>query len=130
MAVIVDEHGGVSGIVTLEDVVEEIFGEITDESDRNTQDLVRLKGKKWLVAGRMDVDDLNKQLPELGIPESANYDTFSGYFLEQIERIPTQGESIRINNWAITVKDMDGNRIQSFIVKSAEDTAGSPAEKQ
>lgn len=122
MAVVVDEHGGVSGIVTLEDVVEEIFGEITDETDKNTDDIVRLKGKIWLVAGKIDVDDLNKELA-LGIPESANYDTFSGFFLEQIERIPKPGESIRLNNWLITVKDMDGNRIQSFILKTGDEPA-------
>ena len=120
MAVVVDEHGGVSGIVTLEDVMEEIFGEITDESDRNTPDIVQLKGKKWLVSGKIDVDHLNKEL-NLGIPESASYDTVSGFFLEQVERIPNPGESIRMNNWVITVKDMDGNRIKSFIIKPGEE---------
>lgn len=105
--------------MTLEDVVEEIFGEIVDETDQNAPDIVPLKGKKWLVAGKTDVDDLNKAL-DINIPESPNYDTFSGFFLEQIERIPKQGEAIRINNWSITVKDMDANRIRSFIVKNGE----------
>jgi putative hemolysin len=116
MAIVVDEHGGVAGLVTLEDVVEEIIGEIIDETDRLVPDIVRLKGNKWLVAGRIDVDDLNKEI-SINIPESVNYDTFSGFFLEQIDRIPQPGESIIIDSWTATVKDMDGNRIQSFIVK-------------
>lgn len=120
MAVVVDEYGGVSGIVTLEDVVEEIFGEIADESDTNTPDIIRIKGNKWLVAGKTDIYHLNKEL-NLDIPESVNYDTISGFFLELVERIPNPGESIRMNNWVFSVKDMDGNRIQSFIIKPIED---------
>ncbi len=116
IAVIVDEHGGVSGLVTLEDVVEEIIGEIIDETDRMAPDIVRLKGFKWLVSGKIDIDDLNKEI-DIKIPESSTYDTFSGFFLEQIGRIPAPGESIIIDKWGITVKDMDGNRIQSFILK-------------
>ncbi len=116
IAVVVDEHGGVSGIVTLEDVVEEIVGEIIDETDRMVPDVIKLKGNKWLVTGKIDIDDLNKEI-KIEIPESNTYDTFSGFFLEQIGRIPKPGESITMNQWVATVKDMDGNRIQSFILK-------------
>ena len=84
-----------------------------------TPDIVRLKDNKWLVAGKIDIDDLNKEL-EIEIPESNTYDTFSGFFLEQIGRIPKSGESIIINKWMATVKDMDGNRIQSFIIKKEQ----------
>lgn len=116
IAIVVDEHGGVAGIVTLEDVIEEIIGEIVDETDRLAPDIIRLKGNKWLVTGRIDIDDLNKEL-DIQIPESNTYDTFSGFFLEQIGRIPKSGESIIIDKWQAMVKDMDGNRIQSFILK-------------
>lgn len=116
LAVVVDEHGGVAGIVSLEDVLEEIVGEIIDETDRMTPDIIRLKDNKWLITGRINIYDLNEEI-DIGIPESNTYDTFSGFFLEQIGRIPQSGESIIIDKWTATVKDMDGNRIQSFILK-------------
>ena len=115
-AIVVDEHGGVSGLVTLEDLVEEILGEITDESDQEPPDIVRLKGNKWLVKGKIAIDDLNKEV-DIHLPESANYDTLSGFFLGQVERIPQAGESLKMEKWTATVKEMDGNRIQSFILK-------------
>ena len=111
-----DEHGGVAGIVSLEDVLEEIVGEIIDETDRMTPDIIRLKDNKWLIAGRINIYDLNEEI-DIGIPESNTYDTFSGFFLEQIGRIPQPGESIVVDKWTATVKDMDGNRIQGFILK-------------
>lgn len=92
------------------------FRRIIDETDQMVPDIVRLKDNKWLVAGRINVEDLNKEI-DINIPESVSYDTFSGFFLEQIDRIPQPGESVIIDRWTATVKEMDGNRIQSFIVK-------------
>ena len=119
LAVVVDEHGGVAGIVSLEDVIEEIVGDIIDETDSMTPDIIRMKNNKYLVAGKINIDDLNMEI-DIGIPESGNYDTVSGFFLEQIDRIPQAGESITTGEWTITVKDMDGNRIQSFILKKTQ----------
>ena len=114
--IVVDEYGGVSGLVTLEDVIEEIIGDISDETDKEEKLITKMKNKIWLVLGKIDIDNLNEQL-ELDIPESGEYDTFSGYVLEKIGRIPKEKEKITLETCLITVNKMDGNRIVSFIVE-------------
>ncbi|MEA1967556.1 MAG: hemolysin family protein [Thermodesulfobacteriota bacterium] len=116
IGIVIDEYGGVSGLVTLEDVVEEIVGEIVDESDIFDPDVVRLKGKKWIVQGKTDIDDVNKILG-LNISESNDYDTFSGYVLEKMGKIPETGEKLVIDKYTVTVKERDGNRIKTFVFK-------------
>ncbi len=115
MAIVVDEHGGVSGLITLEDAIEELVGEIRDETDKEEPLIVRQRNKDWIVLGKADIDEVNDVI-KMNIPDSAEYDTFSGYILEQIGRIPSENEKFTLGGYEITVKSMDGNRIKEYIV--------------
>jgi len=115
-AIVVNEYGEVSGIITLEDVLEAIVGDIVDETDIIKQPVVRIRSKEWMVLGAADIETINKKI-HMKIPQSPEYETFSGYILEQIGRIPKEKEQIVIDQFLITVNEMDGNRIKTFIVK-------------
>ncbi len=116
IGIVIDEHGGVEGLVTMEDVLEELVGEISDETDQLDPHLVKLKDKRWIVLGKADIDEINKNLG-LSIDDSSDYDTFSGYILDRMGRIPDVGESIDIDPYTATVKEKDGNRIKTFMLK-------------
>ncbi len=117
LAIVVDEHGGVSGLITLEDALEELVGEIRDETDKEEPLIVRQKNQDWVVLGKVDIDEVNEVIG-MQIPESGEYDTFSGYVLEHIGRIPKERERITIGDFDIIVKSMDGNRIKEYIVRA------------
>lgn len=116
MAIVVDEHGGVAGLITLEDVLEEIVGEISDETDYVEPHIVKIKANEWVVLGKASIEEVNKKLKH-NIPESPVYDTFSGYILEYIGRIPEEKEVITLDKMVVTVKDMEKNRIEELIVR-------------
>ena len=119
LAIIIDEHGGVSGLITLEDALEEIVGEITDETDTVEHHIIKTKPNEWRVLGKSEIDEVNETI-KMDIPDSREYDTFSGYVLDQIGRIPHEKEQIPLGNFLVTVKEMDGNRIREYIVCETE----------
>lgn len=115
-AIVVNEYGEVSGMVTLEDVLEAIVGDIVDETDIVKPPVVKIRDKEWLVLGSADIKSVNEKL-RMNIPESPSYETFTGFILEQIGRIPREQEQIVVGKHVVTVKEVEGNRIKSFIVQ-------------
>ncbi|MDO9110417.1 MAG: hemolysin family protein [Desulfatirhabdiaceae bacterium] len=116
IAIVVDEHGGVSGLITLEDVLEELVGEISDETDMEEPQIINVQNNEWIVPGKSDIDEVNELIP-MNIPDSKEFDTFSGYVLNQTGRIPKVNEEIPIGNFLMIVQEMDGNRVKQYRVK-------------
>lgn len=111
LAMVVDEYGGVCGLVTVEDILEEIVGEIHDEFDEVDQEIVQEKEGVFLVSGRADIDDL-KEILHLDV-NGSGFETVSGYVLDAAGRIPRSGDVIEHEGVRIEVVDADGQRINT-----------------
>ncbi len=110
IAIVVDEWGGTSGLVTLEDVVEEVIGELQDPYDHEVSLLRILPENDLIVDGKMTLNDLEEET-SLKFPEDRDYDTLGGFFFEKFGNIPSAGDSIEYMNRIYTVKKMAGRRI-------------------
>ena len=111
MAVVVDEYGGTSGIVSMEDIVEEIVGEIRDEYDDREEQLVREIGpEEYSFLGRIDLQDVNEYLGTHLVRDSA--DTLAGFLMSQIGKIPTLNEQVETEGWTFEIEELSGKRIQ------------------
>jgi putative hemolysin len=117
MAIVLDEYGGVAGLVTIEDIVEEIVGEIEDEFDIETRELIgALNDGRAEVSARAKVDEVNKALG-INLPESEDYDTISGLISSRLDRIPGAGESLDVDNVQMTILEADLRRVKRVAIK-------------
>jgi len=119
IAVVVDEYGGTSGIITVEDVVEELFGEIEDEHD--TQDYLeeKLGENEFKFSARLEVDYLNEEY-DLRIPKDESYETLGGFIIDRTENIPSKNEEIIIDNYKIVILKMSSSKIDEVLLKLVE----------
>jgi CBS domain containing-hemolysin-like protein len=109
MAVVVDEYGGSTGVVTLEDILEQIVGEIRDEHDRTPSSVERLPDGSYRVAARSNIDELNEAF-DWTLPKH-DYETVAGLVLATLGRIPRAGEVFQIPGYTVTVLEADTRRV-------------------
>ncbi len=120
LAIVLDEFGGTSGLITIEDVMEEIFGEIEDEHDRQDLTEEQISKNKFIFSARLEIDYLNEKY-KLDLPESEFYETLSGLITHHYESIPEKDDVIVINPFIFTIKDSHNTRIEEVILRIKED---------
>ncbi len=111
LAVVVDEFGGTSGIVTLEDLVEEIFGEIEDEHDMKSRVAKRMSDHEYLLSGRMEIDTLNEMFG-LDLPESDDYVTIAGFILHFYQKFPKLNETVIVDKYSFKIVKVTATKIE------------------
>ena len=116
MAIVVDEFGGTAGMITLEDLVEEIFGDIEDEHDRRKLVARKTGENSYEFSGRMEIERINEQF-DLDLPESDDYQTIAGYIVNRLEMIPNQGEEHIIDRFTVSIAKKNGARLELITLK-------------
>jgi len=112
IAVVVDEYGGVSGIVSMEDIIEEIIGDIQDEFDHETEDVVKLGDGLWLCDARVNLEFLAEET-NLELPVD-DFDTLGGFVFDLFGKIPVKNEKISYKDYDFIIQEMDGHKINSI----------------
>jgi len=118
MALVIDEHGSLTGLVTLEDLIEEIVGEIQDEYDWEERPVEKLRDGSLVVEGTVSAVDLRESYA-VPIPESESFQTVAGFMLEKLGSVPKGGEVVPLGDWRLTVVDVERNRISKVKVERA-----------
>jgi CBS domain containing-hemolysin-like protein len=118
MAIVVDEYGGTSGLLTTEDIIEEIFGEIQDEFD-NELPLIQKVGEDTLIDASLLIEDVNEHF-NISIEDPDN-DTIGGWLFSELDKVPEEGDQVSFDKWVFTVKEMDQLRISRIIVSPLDE---------
>jgi putative hemolysin len=118
MAIAVDEYGGCVGIITREDILEEIVGEIEDEHDEAKRPFRSLAPNRWLIQARMEINAINEELG-FDLPEDEDYETLGGFLLSRMHRIPRAGEMLRYQDLTLVVRKADTRSIEEVVVSRA-----------
>lgn len=128
LAVVLDEYGGTAGVVTLEDLVEEIVGEVADEHDKLKAGVLQSAAGNWFFPGIMRPDEVSDQIPHLVVPDEAGYETVGGFMMSVLGRIAETGDRVEVTGGVLEVERMDGRRIDriSFIPMVSDDEAEQP----
>ncbi len=123
VAVVVDEYGGVAGLLTVKDLLEPLVGDLRDEFDEEEEALiVRVDNTRWLIDGQTNVDDVRERLG-IEIPDG-EYVTLGGLLFERFGHIPTEGEDVRVGDWDLRVVEMDKRRVAQVVATFAGDGGG------
>ena len=112
IAIVVDEYGGVSGIVSMEDIIEEIIGDIQDEFDQETEDVIELGKGVWLCDARVNLEALAEET-NLDLPID-DFDTLGGFVFDLFGKIPVKNEKIEYKDYDFIIQEMDGHKINSI----------------
>ena len=116
LAIVVDEYGGTSGLITLEDIIEEVVGEIWDEFDKAESNILTIEKNKFIALGKTKLDDLNEQLKTKIIADD-DFDTLGGFIFNKAGNIPKEGFAFEDGNFKYTVKEIQKKRIKKVLIE-------------